>query len=127
MTNVDTSYLLDFSFPDSFNKNSDISIHPITHSAEQSIDRKQAFYLQNWSRGLRASVKRWNQTSFGKDKGTQHWHGKTGWATWKPRKDRLRNRRLRTVFNRFLLGRVRSLKVELALFLTINILYKYVN
>ena len=48
MTNVDTSYLLDFSFPDSFiNKNSDISIHPITHSAEQSIDRKQAFYLQN--------------------------------------------------------------------------------
>ena len=78
MTNVDTSYLLDFSFPDSFNKNSDISIHPITHSAEQSIDRKQAFYLQNWSRGLRASVKRWNQTSFGKDKGTQHWHGKTG-------------------------------------------------
>lgn len=114
MTNVDTSYLLDFSFPDSFNKNSDISIHPITHSAEQSIDRKQAFYLQNWSRGLRASVKRWNQTSFGKDKGTQHWHGKTGWATWKPRKDRLRNRRLRTVFNRFLLGCVRSLKVGLA-------------
>lgn len=47
MTNVDTSYLLDFSFPDSFNKNSGISIDPITHSAEQSIDRKQAFYLQN--------------------------------------------------------------------------------
>ena len=127
MTNVDTSYLLDFSFPDSFNKNSDISIHSITHSAEQSIDRKQAFYLKNWSRGLRASVKRWNQTSFGKDKGTQHWHGKTGWATWKPRKDRLRSRRLRTVFNRFLLSCVRSLKVGLALFLTINILYKYVN
>lgn len=47
MTNVDTSYLLDFSFPDSFNKNSDISIHSITYSAEQSIDRKQAFYLKN--------------------------------------------------------------------------------
>lgn len=29
MMNVDTSYLLDFGFPDAFNKNSHISIHPI--------------------------------------------------------------------------------------------------